>query len=316
MTGVSIASSRSGGKIAPVQVCDAHCHFFSSRFLEILTKDRRDIPAGDHAAFVASLLGWEPPGRPDELADRWIAELDRHHVARAALIASIPGDEESVAAAIARHPSRLVGFFMLNPSAADAAERLSRALDDWKLRGICLFPAMHHYQLSDPRVSAIFEAAAARGAAVFVHCGVLTVGVRKKLGLPSPFNLRLGDPLAVATLAARFPQVPVIIPHFGAGFLREALMAADQCPNIHLDTSSSNSWVKYHPGLTLEDVFRQSLAIVGPDRLIFGTDSSFFPRGWQRPVFELQQQTLEGLRVPPDAQERIFSSNFQRLFGS
>ena len=197
---------------------------------------------------MSTLLGWEPPGPPDALADRWVAELDKHHVARAALIASIPGDEESVAAAIARHPSRLVGFFMLNPSTADAAERLSRALDDWQLRAVCLFPAMHHYQLTDERVSATFEAAAARGAAVFVHCGMLTVGVRKKLGLASPFNLRLGDPLALANVAARFPKVPVIIPHFGAGFLREAFMAADQCPNIHLDTSSTNRWVKYLSG--------------------------------------------------------------------
>ena len=297
-----------------MQVCDVHCHFFSSRFLEILAKDRRDIAPGDHAAVVSTLLGWDPPGPPDALADRWIAELDKHELARAAVIASIPGDEESVAAAIARHPSRLVGFFMLNPSAADAAERLSRALGDWKLRGICLFPAMHHYRLDEERVTATFDAAASRGAAVFVHCGVLTVGVRKRLGLASPFNLRLGDPLALATVAARFPKVPVIIPHFGAGFLREALMAADQCPNIHLDTSSSNSWIKYHPGLTLEAVFRQALEVVGPDRLIFGTDSSFFPRGWQRQIFELQQSTLNAIGVPAEAQEKIFSGNFQKLF--
>lgn len=298
-----------------MQVCDVHCHFFSSRFLEILAKDRRDIAPGDHAAVVSTLLGWDPPGPPDALADRWIAELDRHQVARAALIASIPGDEESVAAAIARHPSRLVGFFMLNPSAPDAAERLLRALADWKLRAICLFPAMHHYRLDDERVAATFEAASARGAAVFVHCGVLTVGVRKKLGLPSPFNLRLGDPLALATVAARFPKVPVIIPHFGAGFLRETLMAADQCLNIHLDTSSSNAWVKYHPGLTLEAVMRQALEVVGPDRLIFGTDSSFFPRGWQRAIFDQQKAILDAIGVAPDAQQKIFSGNFDRLFG-
>jgi predicted TIM-barrel fold metal-dependent hydrolase len=298
-----------------VQLCDAHCHFFSSRFLEILAKDRRDIAPGDHAAVVSTLLGWDPPGPPGALADRWVAELDRNQVARAALIASIPGDEESVAAAIARHPARLVGFFMLNPSAADAAERLLRALSDWKLRGVCLFPAMHHYRLDDERVTATFEVAASRGAAVFVHCGVLTVGVRKRLGLPSPFNLRLGDPLALATVAARFPKVPVIIPHFGAGFLRETLMAADQCPNIHLDTSSTNGWVKYHPGLTLEAVMRQALEVVGPDRLIFGTDSSFFPRGWQRQIFEQQKATLDAIGVAPEAQEKIFSGNFQRLFG-
>jgi hypothetical protein len=298
-----------------VQVCDVHCHFFSSRFLEILAKDRRDIAPGDHAAVVSTLLGWEAPGPPDALADRWIAELDRHDVARAAVIASIPGDEESVAAAIARHPSRLVGFFMLNPSASDAAERLSRALGDWKLRGVCLFPAMHHYRLDDERVAATFGAAAARGAAVFVHCGVLTVGVRKRLGLPSPFNLRLGDPLTLATVAARFPTVPVIIPHFGAGFFREALMAADQCANIHLDTSSTNAWVKYHPGLTLEAVMRQALTVVGPDRLIFGTDSSFFPRGWQRAIFEQQKAALDAIGVPAEDQEKIFSGNFRRLFG-
>ena len=220
-----------------------------------------------------------------------------------------------MAAAIARHPARLVGFFMLNPSAADAAERLLRALSDWKLRGVCLFPAMHHYRLDDERVTATFEVAASRGAAVFVHCGVLTVGVRKRLGLPSPFNLRLGDPLALATVAARFPKVPVIIPHFGAGFLRETLMAADQCPNIHLDTSSTNGWVKYHPGLTLEAVMRQALEVVGPDRLLFGTDSSFFPRGWQRQIFEQQKATLDAIGVAPEAQEKIFSGNFQRLFG-
>jgi predicted TIM-barrel fold metal-dependent hydrolase len=297
-----------------VRVCDSHCHFFSSRFLEILTKDRRDLPAGEHAAAVSGLLGWDPPGSAEDLAARWVSELDRHQVARAAVIASVPGDEESVAIAVSRHPSRLVGFFMLNPAASDAAERLSRALDTWKLRGICLFPAMHQYRLDDARVIATFESAAARGAAVFVHCGVLTVGIRKKLGLPSPFDLRLGDPLALATVASRFPTVPVIIPHFGAGFLREALMAADQCHNIHLDTSSSNSWIKYHPGLTLDGVFRQALEVAGPDRLLFGTDSSFFPRGWQRQIFEAQQKALDALAVTDDVRAKVFGGNFERLF--
>ena len=99
---------------------------------------------------------------------------------------------------------------------------------------------------------------------MFVHCGVLTVGVRKKLGLPRRSICGSAIRWRSPTSPRAFPKVPVIIPHFGAGFLREALMAADQCPNIHLDTSSTNRWVKYHPGLTLEDVFRQALAIAGP----------------------------------------------------
>jgi predicted TIM-barrel fold metal-dependent hydrolase len=173
---------------------------------------------------------------------------------------------------------------------------------------------MHQYLFDGPAVERVFELAAQHGAAVFVHCGFLSVGVRKKLGLPSPFDLRLGDPLAVARMAARFPAVPVIIPHFGAGFLREALMAADHCPSIHLDTSSSNSWMRYHPRLTLEDVYRQALAVAGPERLLFGTDSSFFPRGWQRPVHDAAVQALAAAGAGDDAVSAIMGGNFDRLF--
>jgi predicted TIM-barrel fold metal-dependent hydrolase len=295
-------------------LCDVHCHFFSSRFLEILTKDRADLPTTDRATAVSALLGWDPPGAPEELADRWATELDRHGVSRCALIASIPGDEDSVAIALARHPSRFAGFFMFNPVAPDAERRAARAFGDYGFKAAALFPAMHRYWLDDERVAIVFEAAAAHGAAVFAHCGVLSVGVRKKLQLSSPFDLRLGDPLAIAAIATRYPTVPVIIPHFGAGLFREALMAADQAPTIHLDTSSSNGWMKYYPGLTLELVFRQALAVAGADRLLFGTDSSFYPRGWQKPVYEAQLAALDAAGVSAGDRAKILGGNFQRLF--
>jgi uncharacterized protein len=293
---------------------DCHIHFFSSRFLEILTRDRPDLPATDRASAVAAQLGWESPGPPEALAERWVTEMARNGVSRCALIASIPGDEESVAQAVVKSPKDFVGFFMFNPAANDAADRLSRALGELRLRAVALFPAMHRYRIDDSAVDRVFEAASTYGAAVFVHCGVLTVGVRKKLGLPSPFDLRLGDPLAVAVMAQRYPGVPVIIPHFGAGFLREALMAAEQCPNVYLDTSSSNGWMKYYPGLTLDAVFNRALSIVGPDRLLFGTDSSFFPRGWQRPVYDAQLAAMESAGVSAADRAKILGGNFDRLF--
>ncbi len=295
-------------------VNDVHCHFFSSPFLELLTRAVPDLPESGRAAVVASRLGWSDPGSPEALSRAWVNELDRHGVSRSALIASIPGDESSVAEAVRLHPQRFVGFFMLDPLALDTADRLERAFTEHRMRCVCLFPAMHRYRLDEPAVKMVFEAAALHGAAVFVHCGVLTVGVRTKLGLPSSFDLRLGDPLAVAVMAAAFPQVPVIIPHFGAGLFREALMAADQCRNIHLDTSSSNGWMKYHPGLTLESVFRQALAVVGPQRLIFGTDSSFFPRGWQKGVYDTQLAALDANRVSAADRTSILGGNFDRLF--
>jgi uncharacterized protein len=283
---------------------DAHCHFFSTPFFASLGGD----------AAIAK-LGWEAPGSAEELSDRWIAELDRAGVSRAALIASVPGDAGSVGAAVRRHPGRLVGFFMADPTRPDAAVDAAQAIDADPLRGMCLFPAMQRYSIQDDRVRAIFEVAKARpGTAVFVHCGVLSVGVRKKLGLPSPFDIRFGNPLDLHAIATAYPAVPIIVPHFGAGLFREALMLADLCPNVVLDTSSSNGWIKYHPGLTLAAVFKQALAVVGADRLLFGTDSSFFPRGWVKDVYDQQSAALNDVNAGADVRDKIFAGNFARLF--
>ena len=294
---------------------DAHCHFFSAAFFTALARDPAAPRAADPAVDLPAALGWDPPGDPAQLADRWVAELDRHGVGRAALMASVPGDEASVAAAVARHPSRFAGLFMVNPAAPGAEAGVRRGFGEHGLRCACLFPAMHRFALDDECVTAVFRAAADHGRAVFVHCGVLSVGVRRKLGLASRFDVRLGDPLAVAQVASAFPSVPVIVPHFGAGFLRETLMAADLAANIHVDTSSSNGWMKYTPGLSLTDVFRQALAVLGPERILFGSDSSFFPRGGQRPVHEAQRAALDAIGLDAEGRAAIFADNFDRLFG-
>jgi predicted TIM-barrel fold metal-dependent hydrolase len=294
---------------------DSHCHFLSARFYQALGFEKYGRDAAVSAEQMATELGWDPPGTPEALAQRWLAELDRHHVSKVGLIASVPGDEESVAAAVGAHPGRFVGLFALNPAAPDAFERAERAFGQLGLRCACLFPAMHRYKLDDERVARIFEIAATHHGVIFAHCGYLSIEARGRLGLRSMFDLRLGDPLALATTCGQFPEVPVIVPHFGAGFFREALMAADACPNIHLDTSSSNAWVKFVPGLTLTEVFRRALAVAGPDRLIFGSDSSFFPRGWRRVLYGAQRTVLDELGVEGSVAEKIFSGNFERLFG-
>src|ERR1051326_5721383 len=156
-------------------VADAHTHFFSRRLFQSLAAQ-----ASRSVEQVIALLGWElPADDPRELARVWVAELDRHGVARAALIASIPGDAASVLAAQAERPDRFWAYAMVNPAAENAP--VVEGLD-----AVCFFPAMHRYSIHDARVQPWLDQAAAHGCAVFVHCGVLSVGVRKKLGLISP----------------------------------------------------------------------------------------------------------------------------------
>jgi predicted TIM-barrel fold metal-dependent hydrolase len=293
-----------------IEVCDAHVHFFSHGFLSSIAAQKNDTPEA-----AARLLKWDaPPPDPETLAATWTLELDRYGVSRAALIASVPGDEASVAAAVTRFPDRFHGYFMVNPLAPDALVRVERALATG-LQGICLFPAMHRYSMNDSRVEPILAAAATRaGTVIFVHCGVLTVGFRKRLGLASPFDMRYSNPIDLHPLALLHPELDFVVPHFGAGYLREALMLCDLCPNVWLDTSSSNSWMRYHsPPLDLKSVFSRALDVAGARRLLFGTDSSFFPRGWQEPVFSAQAQVLAGLGLGKDEAQAILGGNFDRL---
>lgn len=290
-------------------VADAHAHFFSRRFFEALGSQ-----CGKDAESVARIAGFDlPPEDPAGLARIWAETLDSHGVSSAVLIASVPGDESSVAAAVAACPGRFYGYFMLNPLEDNAAARVTGAFAGG-MHAVCLFPAMHRYSVQDPRVQPVFDAvAAAEDRAIFVHCGVLTVGIRKKLGLASPFDMRFSNPLDLHGVAVRYPRVRFVIPHFGAGYLREALMLADLCPNVYLDTSSTNSWMRYE-GLDLKTVFRRALDAVGPGRLLFGTDSSFFPRGWNYEIFENQAKALQDIGASSADARMILGENLREMF--
>jgi uncharacterized protein len=280
-----------------LEVEDAHVHFFSHRFFSLLAPGM---------TLVAERLGWQtPPEDAAAFAEQWVEELDRHGVSKSVLIATLPGDWVSVARAVAAAPSRVYGYSMVNPTGQPAEIAPG-------MKGICLFPAMHRYGINDEAVAPFLQMADRERLVVFVHCGVLTVGVRKKLGLPSPFDMRYSNPIDLHPAALAYPRANFVIPHFGAGYMREALMVVDLCPNVYLDTSSSNSWMRYS-GLDLKEVFRRSLAAAGSGRLLFGTDSSYFPRGWNKAIFAEQVNALWELGVTAEDAAAIFGGNLRRL---
>ncbi len=303
----------------PLAVADAHVHFFSHRFFTSLAAQKPGLTI----EAAGEKLGWHlPPENPEQLAEAWASELDRQNVRAAALIASIPGDELSVVAAVRARPERFYAFAMVNPRGVPMETSRQPAWNPEALSEIhaaCLFPAMHGYSVHDEAAQSVFDWAAARHRAVFVHCGVLSVGVRAKLGLPSPFDMRFSNPIDLHAVALRHPSVPIIVPHFGAGYFREALMLADLCPNVFLDTSSSNRWMRYEePHHTearggLRQVFRRALEVIGPQRLLFGTDSSFFPRGWHHAIFDDQARALYEIGLSAEDARAIFSENLLRI---
>jgi len=295
-----------------IEVADAHVHFFSPTFFKVLAQQKGQA---EQVGELMAQLGWEAALNNVALGAGWMKELDRHGVARSVLMSSIPDDEASAAEAVRAFPNRFVGYFMFNPKTPDAPGRAARAFDDLGMQGLCLFPAMHRFSVQDDALEPIFALAEKRrNVVVFVHTGVLTVGVRKKLGLPSKFDMSLSNPIDLHRVAMDHPGINFVIPHFGAGYFREALMLGDLAPNVHMDTSGTNSWIKYSlPGITLKDVFRKALEVYGPKRLLFGSDSSYFPRGWNRAVFDEQVAILRELGVDEEAAQAVFGGNLKRL---
>src|SRR5260370_26542279 len=107
-----------------LSVADAHVHFLSHRFFSALAEQKK-APLDS----LPSLLEWQlPDDDPQHLAATWVQELDRHGVKRAALIAIIPGDHDSVIAAVRQYPLRFHGYTMVNPTAPDAAAPTERAV--------------------------------------------------------------------------------------------------------------------------------------------------------------------------------------------
>jgi predicted TIM-barrel fold metal-dependent hydrolase len=297
--------------------CDAHTHFFSNVFFRALAREAAGGESDSAARLLSEVLtktGIELPAEDHrEHARRWLAELDRGGIDRAVTFASVPSEAPAVFEGCAASGGRLIPYLVCDSSRKegieDAIEGLRRGA-----RGILLFPAIHHVDPASNLLDPLYEEARGRRAPIVVHCGVLQIKLRDLLGVRPRYDLRYASPLAVAAAAERHRQNTFVLPHFGGGFYAEALIAGAQSPNVFVDTSSSNSWMATQPlRLELQDVFARTLSVFGPERILFGTDSSTFPRGWRQDIFEQQVAILDALGVDTGVRRRILGDNLLEL---
>ncbi|MDZ7266809.1 MAG: amidohydrolase family protein [candidate division KSB1 bacterium] len=295
---------------------DSHVHFFSHDFFTALIR-QKDPAANleEELAKLAAAAGLELPGRRVSVhLKRWLEEFDRHGVDRAVIFASLPEEIVAVGEALALAAGRLAGYFLINPRNGGSVELVHKLSEQLGYRGVLLFPALHHYHLYDETLLPFFEAVAQRRLNVLVHCGMLQIKLRDLLGLPRVYESRFAQPLDLQPVANRFRQTAFIIPHFGAGLFRETLLLGAQCENVYVDTSSSNAWIATQPAtLTLAEVFHRSRAVFGAERLLFGSDSGVFPRGWRRDLFQAQQLAMRQAGFSESEMALVFGENLRRL---
>lgn len=302
------------------KLIDSHTHFFSYKFFELLAEQSpgKGADVAGQIDQVARQAGIEvPDASPEKHSERWLEEMDRNNVSRMVTFASLP-EEAEVVGEVCRSikGETLIPYTVVNPKSPKCEAFLNRAFGSWGIRGLVLFPAMNHYTVCEDVCRGVLEVADEKKAVVVVHCGILQVKLRDLFGLPRLADPTYSNPLSVVGAANRFPDVTFVIPHFGGGFFRETLMAGVQCENIVVDTSSSNSWISTsEAGLDLTQVFEKTLEVFGPSRILFGTDSSTFPRGWRKDIYESQKEALDSLGVSESDQGQIFGGNLARVLG-
>lgn len=297
-------------------IVDFHAHLFTRSFFHALA-EASPLPGTveEKLAAVQAKTGIELPGDVDDHARRWNSELDTNEVEHLVGFASHPAEVPDVTAILKQAEGRMTGMAMVDPTAEGAAGKVEKLLEGGLFKGVLTFPAMHHFEVSGEAMTSVLEVLRAKRGVCYVHCGQLVVKLRDLLGLPRGYDLRFANPLAIIPAADAFPEVTFVIPHFGAGFFRETLIAGAQCPNIVVDTSSSNGWIKTHPGLDLREVLARALDVFGPERVLLGTDSGVFPAGWRGDRVAEQQNLVLELGASDEEQELFIGGNAKRVLG-
>jgi hypothetical protein len=297
-------------------IVDFHTHWFSRTYFETLAA--QSPLAGSTAeklADVAARAGFElPPSDEEAHRARWIAELDRHAVDHIVAFGSVPEETPVVARAAAASNGRVSAMALVNPLVEGAPRRIDELLAKGAIKGVLCFPALHRYAIDGDKARELWAVLDAHGAIAYVHCGLFVVKVRDLLGLPRAHDVSLANPLHLVAAANAARRCTFVVPHFGAGFLRETLMAGMQCENIVVDTSSSNAWMATAcPPLDLVAVYRSSLACFGAKRILFGSDSNVFPAGWRTDRAAEHRAALRAAGASPEDVEAVFSGNARRL---
>jgi predicted TIM-barrel fold metal-dependent hydrolase len=138
--------------------------------------------------------------------------------------------------------------------------------------------------------------------------------VRAAVGLESEFPLDNSHPQDLIPIAKDRPDQVFIVPHFGAGFFDEFLRLGKACSNVYADTAGANSWGMFQaPPLYLEDLFEQTVGVYGVERILYGSDTAGFPRGYRKDVRDAQIRAMHDAGIQAEDQELILGGNLAKL---
>ncbi|MCW4048560.1 MAG: amidohydrolase family protein [Candidatus Bathyarchaeota archaeon] len=294
-----------------IPVIDAHSHYFNADTLRNwLSRGRTMESFAKRTSSRTDMTSIELPDENFDTAQRWVDELDKYGIETMGVMVGVEAYDEFLET-MKRFPDRFIGYANINPAEPDATDKVKKAHKDG-FKGIKLYPSSWKgMKAYDEIVYPVYEACKEKDMLVFLHFGI-TIGGQA--------DLRNGNPIDIQVPSRDFPGLKFIIAHFGAGWFREVLMMQYQADNVYMDSSGSNSWMKYLPyDIDLKQVFKKALTTGGSHKVLFGTDSTFFPRGWRINVLEAQYRACKELEadgvITSEDIHNVFYGNIQRMTG-
>ena len=309
-----------------LHVIDFHCHFPTSRpwfdgmgpdwradYVARVGEERANL-AREHALAYNKQwrLTWDFPAPEKEhpgddvQAQRWAEEIDRYGLRAVGFVTG--GGNGHLASIVKQYPDKFIGFAHNYLFAPDAADELKRAVTEDGMKGYKLLAPALDRPIEDKDAYPVWEMCAELDIPVLIHFGILGSGG----GIATHENI---NPLKLHNVAKDFPDVNFVVPHFGCAWVRETLQLCWACRNVYVDTCGSNQWIHWVPGdVTVKGLFRKYLSTIGAERLIFGTDSSWFPRGFAIRYLQDQIRDCREIGMSHDQLQAIFGRNAARLF--
>lgn len=297
-----------------LEILDGHMHIYTTAYNRRIQQQLESRDERYRRAFrlwfegfqkkYNSELGEENNDPPAKIAQDWAKELDRCGVDKAVFVSLYPEEEELAALCKAR-PGRFFAFATADPKDQLAVATLRRRVREEGFLGLKLYPTTMGFFPSDRSLYPLYEEARSLGIPVLFHLGIT---------LQYEADLRYANPIELHPVAKDFPDIPFIVAHFGAGYWREVLFLAYHLNNLYVDTSGKNAWVGYLPyRLTLPEVFKRSLEVFGPERILYGSDSRMLSRGYRKSVLDEQLAILRGLELGREEISLIMGGNMTRL---
>ncbi len=277
---------------------DAHTHAFPPEVCR-----RREDFFADEPAF--RLLYGDPKARlvdPEEL----VAALEEDGVEKA-VVMGFPWRREALwrrqhevlLAAMRRWPEKIIAFCTVNPFAPGAAREVERCLAAG-FRGVGELA----WYADDP--GADLEAALIPLAELCQHYRVpLSVHVNDPLGIGHAYPGKAAVPLPdLYRCLRRTPGVTWILAHWGGGLPFYGLCKKETpevFERVYFDTAAS-------PYLYRPAIYRAAAEMVGPEKILFGSDFPLLPA--KRYLRELEEADL-----PEDWRQMILGRNLAGIMG-